>query len=474
VKPAKLTPAKLTPAKLTQGTISAGLFGLVLPMILGITSNLAAALFEIWLLGLVSTNELAAYSFTFAVTGALGSLSLGISIGLSSVLARTVGSGDQGAVRRLATDGLVLLGIVMLVASTIGYFNIEPLFQMMGADEETLPHIKGYMQIWYIALIFFALPSMGANALRATGDARISGTIMVAGAALQAILDPIFILGWLGLPALGLEGAAWAVFVSRIILCGVTFYVLIKQEDLIDFSKRTIDGVLHSWRSILAVGLPATATNLISPISTAIIVSLLAGYGKEAVAGFGIASRVEALSVIPLFALSASIGPFVGQNCGAGEHIRGNQGMLVSFLWSMLWGLFVAVLFFLFSDSIGGLFDDDPLVTDYTRLYLMIVPFSYGAWGVLMMASATFNSLGKPLISTSMSIVRMFVIYVPLAYIGETFWGVAGIFAAACVSNIVMGAIGFCMNRWTYGGGMSNWLGVGEISLPESKTVKSN
>ncbi len=461
-------------AKLTQGTISAGLMGLVLPMILGITSNLAAALFETYLLGKVGTNELAAYSFTFAVTGALGSLSLGISIGLSSVLARTVGGGDHDQVKRLATDGLGLLAVVMLVASVIGYFSIEPLFRLMGADEETLPHIIGYMQIWYVALIFFSLPSMGANALRATGDARISGTIMVSGAALQAILDPIFIFGWFGLPALGLEGAAWAVFVSRIILCVVTFYVLIKQEDLIDFGKRTIAGVLHSWRSIMAVGLPATATNLIGPISTAIIVSLLAGYGKEAVAGFGIASRVEALSVIPLFALSASIGPFVGQNCGAGEHVRGNQGMLISFLWSMLWGLFIAILFYLFSDTIGAWFDDDPLVTDYTRLYLTIVPFSYGAWGVLMMSSATFNSLGKPLISTSMSIVRMFVIYVPLAYIGEALWGVAGIFAAACVSNIVMGVIGFGLNRWTYGGGMSNWLGVGDYSLPESKAVKNN
>ena len=464
----------VAPAKLTRGTISAGLMGLVLPMILGITSNLAAALFETYLLGLVGTNELAAYSFTFAVTGALGSLSLGISIGLSSVLARTVGGGDHDQVKRLTPDGLGLLAVVMLVTSVIGYFSIEPLFRLMGADEDTLHHIVGYMQIWYIALIFFSLPSMGANALRATGDARISGTIMVSGAALQAILDPIFIFGWFGLPALGLEGAAWAVFISRIVLCAATFYILIKQEDLIDFGQRTLAGVLHSWRSILAVGLPATATNLIGPISTAIIVSLLAGYGKEAVAGFGIASRVEALSVIPLFALSASIGPFVGQNCGAGEKARANQGMLVSFLWAMLWGLFVAIIFFLFSDSIGALFDDDPLVTEYTKLYLTLVPFSYGAWGVLMMSSATFNSLGRPLISTSMSVVRMFVIYVPLAYIGESLLGVTGIFVATCVSNIVMGLIGFGLNRWTYGGGMSDWLGVGEYSLPESKAVKSN
>ena len=80
----------------------------------------------------------------------------------------------------------------------------------------------------------------------------------------------------------------------------------------------------------------------------------------------------------------------------------------------------------------------------------MIVPFSYGAWGVLMMASATFNSLGKPLLSTTMSIVRMFVIYVPLAFVGQHFWGAYGIFAAAAASNLIMGLIGFSWNRKVY------------------------
>jgi Na+-driven multidrug efflux pump len=100
--------------------------------------------------------------------------------------------------------------------------------------------------------------------------------------------------------------------------------------------------------------------------------------------------------VIPLFAMSASIGPFVGQNWGAGLYARANEGMMTSFLWSMLWGLGVAVLFFLFGNHIGGLFEANPAVIGYASLYLAIVPFSYGTWGVLMMASATFNPSLQP------------------------------------------------------------------------------
>ena len=424
---------------------------LTVPMILGISSSLFAAVFETWLLGRISTETLAAYSFTFPVVGALTSLSLGLSIGLSAVLARTVGAGDQTAIKRLATDGVLLMAVVMTVVTILGILTIKPLFTLMGAQPETLKLINAYMIIWYFGLLFLALPSIGANALRAAGDSRISGLLMVGGAVLQMILDPILILGLMGAPKLGIEGAAYAMVISRFVLCIVTFYVLVNWKKIVEFKKPKLPELIASWKAILHVGLPATATNLIGPVSTAIIVSMLASYGSEAVAGFGIASRIEALSVIPLFALSASIGPFVGQNWGAKKIDRANQAMMLAFTWSLLWGLFIAVLFFLFKEPLVLFFEDDEDVAAYAALYLLIVPFSYGTWGILMMASATFNSLGKPLVSTSMSIVRMFFLYVPLAFVGEYFAGIAGIFGAACISNILMGIVGFTLNRRAYG-----------------------
>ena len=424
---------------------------LTVPMILGISSSLFAAVFETWLLGRISTETLAAYSFTFPVVGALTSLSLGLSIGLSAVLARTVGAGDQTAIKRLATDGVLLMAVVMTVVTILGILTIKPLFTLMGAQPETLKLINAYMIIWYFGLLFLALPSIGANALRAAGDSRISGLLMVGGAVLQMILDPILILGLMGAPKLGIEGAAYAMVISRFVLCIVTFYVLVNWKKIVEFKKPKLPELIASWKAILHVGLPATATNLIGPVSTAIIVSMLASYGSEAVAGFGIASRIEALSVIPLFALSASIGPFVGQNWGANKIDRANQAMMLAFTWSLLWGLFIAVLFFLFKEPLVLFFEDDEDVAAYAALYLLIVPFSYGTWGILMMASATFNSLGKPLVSTSMSIVRMFFLYVPLAFVGEYFAGIAGIFGAACISNILMGIVGFTLNRRAYG-----------------------
>ena len=126
--------------------------------------------------------------------------------------------------------------------------------------------------------------------------------------------------------------------------------------------------------------------------------------------------------------------------------------MMLSYKYSLAWGAFVALLLVMFREDIASLFDDNPAVITVAATYLLVVPVSYGAWGVLMMSSAIFNSLGKPVSSTIMSLVRMFVIDIPLAFLGKAMFGLSGIFAAAAVSNILTGLIAYTWNRKTYQG----------------------
>ncbi|MBC8476696.1 MAG: MATE family efflux transporter, partial [Gammaproteobacteria bacterium] len=112
---------------------------MTLPMILGISSSLLAGLAETFYLGQLGSTELAALGFTFPVTSALMSLTLGVSIGLSSVLAREVGAGEDSKVKRIATDGLSFAVILMIVVSIVGMLPITPIFKALGADNNTLP-----------------------------------------------------------------------------------------------------------------------------------------------------------------------------------------------------------------------------------------------------------------------------------------------------------------------------------------------
>jgi Na+-driven multidrug efflux pump len=222
---------------------------------------------------------------------------------------------------------------------------------------------------------------------------------------------------------------------------------------MIMFALTSPKVMLASWRLLLSVGLPAAATNLISPLAVSFVTSLMARYGAEAVAGFGLASRLEALALIAPLALSASIGPFVGQNWGAQKYGRVKRAVEVSFWFCLSWGGLVAVLLGTGATTISAWFDSDPGVIASATVYLTLVPISYGALGIVFTASSAFNALGKPLPALGMSLSRLLLLYVPLAYLGSWLFGIYGIFGAACLSNGLVGlGAWFWHSRWSHFG----------------------
>ena len=434
---------------LTQGPVGRQLVTLTLPMIWGVFAVIAFNLIDTYFVGQLGTEPLAAMSFTFPVVMTLGSLAMGLGIGASSVIARAIGGGDQGQVQRLTTDSLTLSLLIVAVFVFAGLLTIDPLFRLLGAGPQTLPLIREYMQIWYWGMICLVVPMVGNSAIRASGNTLVPSLIMTVAAAANILLDPILILGWGGLPALGLEGAALATVIARGVTLIASLVFLHFRLGMLCFNRPPFAVVLSSWNRILQVGIPAAATNMITPISIGLITGLVATYGPATVAGFGIASRVESFSLIVLMALSASISPFVGQNWGAQEYRRVRQALYLSFGFCLIWGLLVTGALAGFAAEIAALFNSDQTVIQVAAQYLHIVPLSYGFAGVLLVASSTFNALGKPIPSVIMTGARMFLIYIPLAYIGSAWIGLNGIFGAACVANLIVGIGALIWNQHT-------------------------
>ncbi|MDJ0703356.1 MAG: MATE family efflux transporter [Leptolyngbyaceae cyanobacterium MO_188.B28] len=426
-------------SKLTEGPVGSQLLKLTLPMVWGVFAVIAFSLADTYFVAQLGTNELAAMSFTFPVVMILGSVAMGLGVGTSSTIARAIGAGDRYRVQRLTTDSLTLSLIIVGVLVGLGLATIDPLFKALGASPEALPLINDYMRVWYLGMFCLVVPLVGNSAIRASGNTAVPSLIMTVAAAVNIALDPLLIFGWGGLPALGIQGAALATVISRASTLVASLAFLHYRERLLLFSWPQLSEVLQGWRSILAVGLPAAATNLIAPISIGLLTSLMASHGPEAVAGFGIASRVEAFALIAPMALSASIGPFVGQNWGAQQCGRVNRALRLSFWFCLAWGGLIAVLFGAIAPSIAAWFDSEPAVVASAAAYLTIVPLSYGALGVVFIFSSTFNALGKPLPSVTMTLSRLFLLSVPLAYLGNWLFGVQGVFVAACLSNVAVG-----------------------------------
>jgi len=430
---------------LTQGPVATSLFKLTAPMMAGVSSSILVSMLEIGFIGQLGTEPVAAITFTFPVVMILTSIALGIGIGTSSVVARSVGAGNQSDVKRLGTHSLLLVFTAMLVLSAIGMATIDPLFSALGASATLLPLIHSYLDIYYPSVVLFTMTMVAGNIMRASGSANIPGAVMTLGALANLALDPILIFGWFGVPRLELAGAAVAASVTRLGTTAVLMYFIFRDDLLL--TRNALNGFRDSAGRILQVGLPARATQLIGPVSGTIITRLLAGHGEAVVAGFGVASRIEAVSVMLLFALSGSIGPFVGQNWGGRRTDRVREGVSVAYRFSLIWGLIAAVLLLLAGDRVAGWVEDTPEVTATAAFYLAVVPWSYGLWGVLMMSSASFNALGKPLPSTALSFSRMFLIYLPLALLMNHFFGYHGIFFATATSNALAGILGYLWFR---------------------------
>ncbi len=149
--------AALKRARLTEGSVRGHLFEMAVPMLWGILATMSYNIADTYFIGRLGTGQLAAISFTFPVVMLAINLSIGLSAGASSVVARRVGSGDWQAVQRLAS-GAVLLGVgVSLTLTMIGLLTMEPLFLWLGAEPELLPDIKSFMVIWYLGLGFMIL-----------------------------------------------------------------------------------------------------------------------------------------------------------------------------------------------------------------------------------------------------------------------------------------------------------------------------
>jgi len=430
---------------LTDGEVGRTLFLISAPMMMGVSSSILAQMIEIYFIGQLGTKEIAAVTFTFPLTMALSSIALGVSIGTSSVIARGVGQGGSEFARQIGTHALLLVAALMTGLSFLGWLWVDSFFRGIGATPETLNLIRSYLNIVFVSFPFMTVMMVGGSVMRAHGNATIPGAIMTGAAVIQLILDPILIFGWLGAPRLELDGAAWAVGIARGITCLIILFFVIRYR-LVE-RHFNLSGMWRSCKQILQVGLPAMATQLIGPVSGGIITALLATHGESVVAGFGIASRIEAVSVMLLFALSGSIGPFVGQNWGAQRKDRVQQGIRTSYRFCLLWGLVVFGVLNLFGAQLAALVDDNAQAIVAAGIYLSIVPLSYGLWGVLMMSSASFNALGKAIPSTVLAFTRMFIIYVPLALLFNHWFGFKGIFFATALANITVGIAGYLWFR---------------------------
>ena len=432
-------------AKLLQGPVGKTLISLAIPMAFGIVSIILFTVVDTFYIGRLGAEPLAAMGFTFPISYIVMSIAMGLSVGTSSTIARAIGEGQQLRVQRLATDGLGLAFLIVTCFSLIGLTNLNTIFSLMGAKGEILKLISDYMIPWCLGVGLLVIPMVGNGAIRATGDTKTPATIMIIAGLVNIILDPFLIFGIGPFPRLELRGAALATVISWAVAFIASLWILGKRERLIRLPVFDPKHTFDSWKRILYIGVPAAGTNVMEPLSMAVITRMISGYGEEAVAAFGVGGRLEALSLIGIWALSTAMTPLVGQNFGAGNSDRIRAALRFGVKFSLLWGGVVFAGLYLLSGIIAPIFNDNQAVITSVILFLQIIPISYAMYGISTLANSMFNALGKPLQASLIIILHLFVFVLPLAYLGSKAYGLKGIFVGIAVGNAVVGIIAYLM-----------------------------
>ena len=434
---------------MTEGPVGPSLIRLSIPMIFGLVSILLINLVDTFYISLIGVRELVAISFTFPVTFTLMSFSFGIGIGASAVISRAIGEGDHHRVQRLTTDSLLLVALIILCVAGISFISLRSIFTLMGATDESFPLIEEYMIPWLMGVVFVVIPIVGNSAIRATGDTKTPSLIMVIAAVVNAVLDPLLIFGYGPFPELGIQGAAIATVISFISIMLAGLWVLGIRNRMLTANWPGIAEILRSWKALLYIGIPAMLTQLLFPISNAVLTRIAADLGDATVAAFGVGTRIESLAMIGSMALSSVIIPFIGQNYGAQNFDRIKDASRFLLRFALVWGASVWAILALISGGIAWAFTDDPEIQNFIQQFFWIVPFGFAFHGISQLISAACNALHRPFHSTIINILRLFLFLIPLVYLGSQIWGTTGFFFGIALGNLATGGIAWFWFRST-------------------------
>ncbi|MBG9990619.1 MULTISPECIES: MATE family efflux transporter [Pseudoalteromonas] len=415
---------------------------MTIPMIFGMITLMMFNIVDTFFISLLGTEPLAAVSFTFPVTFTVISLAIGLGIGTSAVIAKALGSNKIDEARFDASISLMVGVVLVIVLSSVGYLLIDPIFTLLGAGAQVLPLIHEYMNIWFIGSVFLITPMIGNSVLRASGDTKTPSIVMGGAGLINAVLDPILIFGFGPVPALGIQGAAIASVIAWSVAVVIILYILAVKKRLLSLKagKQTVTGAI---RKILKIGLPAAGANMLTPVAMAVMTAMVAHHGPEAVAAFGVGSRIESIASILVLALSMTLPPFVSQNFGAGKLCRVKEAYTGTLKFVMVWQFAIYVLLIAFSGVISQLFGKEQAVIDVIKLFIYTIPLSYGLQGVIILSNSSFNALHKPMYALVLSVIRLFIFYVPFAYVGNEIAGLLGLFIGAALGNLFTAIVAY-------------------------------
>ena len=403
----------------------------------------------------VSEAALTAVSISFPIQNLMIAFGVGIGVGVNALLSKSLGEGDQPRAQRIALQGIFIEVICCVIFILVGIFAMDLFFRGQTADAEIIALGKDYLSICCIFSVGLFVQLIFERLLQATGRTVLSMISQCAGALINIIFDPILIFGvsWLGIPAMGVTGAAIATVFGQIVGGIVAIVLNVRRNRELDFRFRGFrpDGKLCG--SILFIGIPSAIMGSIGSFMTYGVNKILFAFeevGKTAAAVFGVYFKLQSFVFMPVFGLNNGMVPIVSYNYGAKRPDRITQTIRLSAIYAVaIMAAGVAVVQ-LIPDKLLLLFDASEQMLTIGVPALRIISTCFVFAGFSIVCSSVFQALGNSIFSMIMSITRQLAVLLPAAYILAHAFGLHAVWYAFPIAEFASLALSIIMLSHTY------------------------
>ncbi|NLH48107.1 MAG: MATE family efflux transporter [Myxococcales bacterium] len=429
-------------SKLVNESLPKTIAKMAVPMLAGTFALNTYQLTNAWFVSRLGTESLAAISFAYPVIMFILFLARGLSSGAMTLVAHALGRQDQHEAATLTTHALGLTLLFAALVTLVGLLTVRPVFARLGAAGEVLEMTARYMRIWYLGAPIMLLQVVAADVIISTGNTKIISLLMVGSTGLNIFFDLGLIFGRFGLPRMGIAGAALATILAQSAILAAACFILARRLGLIELRLPAWRELMRSWGRILKFGVPGALGLVLTPISSAVITRLVAGYGTAAVAALGVAGRIEMFAFMIPMTVGMSLIPLAAQNYGAGRLDRIRAARKGTMLFAAGYGVFIGLTFIFFADSMARIFSAEAAVVDVLKSYIYITCMGYGMLEVNRYAGFVMTGAQEPLKASLLNIIRVLVLLIPLSLLGSALFHLRGIFFGRLVTDLTAGTIG--------------------------------
>jgi putative MATE family efflux protein len=413
---------------LTTGRVLPAILKFTIPLLIGNIFQQVYSLVDMIIVGqYVGKQGLAAVGVAAQIMFLLISMVIGLTIGMTVVIAQLYGSKQHGAVGRAIGTSYIITGILCVVLGVIGYIFAPVLLRWMNTPADIFDWSLGYFRIMMIGILGLFGYNMAAGILRSVGDSVTPLLFLIFATALNIIFDLLFIRVW----HMGVNGAAWATIVAQsVAFLGTIVYTQRLKEEYLHMHVKNLVFDLGLAKKMLGIGLPASIQQVLISVSLFIVFSLVNKYGTDAASAFTAIGRIDALVILPGMSLMMTMSTFVAQNLGSDHIQRVRKGVNQTLLFGFGLTAVLMALIVLFIQPIMQLFikSNETQVLAIARRYFYLIGWSYPIATIMFIMNGAMRGAGKTLMSMIFSMISIILLRIILAYQLQHIWGLSGVF----------------------------------------------